>query len=79
MNAIEVQGITKHYTTRRMDNISFKVEQGYITGLIGPNGAGKSTLLRMLLHIVKPQQGAVKLLGMEMPDRDRVREEGFVA
>ncbi|CAH8704487.1 ABC transporter ATP-binding protein [Paenibacillus thiaminolyticus] len=81
MNAIEVQGITKHYTTRRMDNISFTVEQGYITGLIGPNGAGKSTLLRMLLHIVKPQQGAVKLLGMEMPHRERdiKRQVGYIS
>ncbi|BFH71784.1 MAG: ABC transporter ATP-binding protein [Paenibacillus dendritiformis] len=81
MNAIEVQGITKQYPTRRMDNISFTVEQGYITGLIGPNGAGKSTLLRMLLHIVKPHQGTVKLLGMEMPDRERdiKRQVGYIS
>ena len=81
MNAIEVQGITKQYPTRHMDNISFTVEQGYITGLIGPNGAGKSTLLRMLLHIVKPHQGTVKLLGMEMPDRERdiKRQIGYIS
>lgn len=81
MKAIEVQGIKKQYPTRRMDDISFTVEQGYITGLIGPNGAGKSTLLRMLLHIVKPQQGTVKLLGMAMPDQERdiKRQVGFIS
>lgn len=46
------------------------MKQGYITGLIGPNGVGKSTLIKMMLGIIRPDSGSVKILGCDMPKQE---------
>lgn len=48
MNAVEVKGLSKSYGGYAMNDISFPVPRGYITGLIGPNGAGRARLSRQL-------------------------------
>ena len=54
---IVVSGLTKHYNTcRAVDDLSFTVEPGRVTGFLGPNGAGKTTTLRMLLNLVTPDR-----------------------
>ncbi|WP_422656757.1 ABC transporter ATP-binding protein [Paenibacillus sp. EC2-1] len=70
MNAIEVRSLTKSYPLFKVDHISLDVKQGYITGIIGPNGVGKSTLIRMILGMVRPDSGSVKILGLEMPKHE---------
>lgn len=70
MNAIEIRNLTKKYPLFKVDNVSLDVKQGYITGLIGPNGVGKSTLIKMMLGIVRPDSGSVKILGCEMPKHE---------
>jgi len=67
MNAIEIRNLSKSYPLFKVDNISLEVKKGYITGLIGPNGAGKSTLIKMMLGIIRPDAGQIKILGSEMP------------
>ena len=55
---IVVSGLSKQYkTVRAVDDLSFQVEPGRVTGFLGPNGAGKTTTLRMLLNLVKPTAG----------------------
>lgn len=54
-----------------VDGLSFEINEGEIVGLLGPNGAGKTTTMMMLLGLVKPDQGTIKILGKEMP-KDRV-------
>jgi ABC-2 type transport system ATP-binding protein len=55
---IEVRGLTKRYgTTLAVDDLSFDVEQGLVTGFLGPNGAGKSTTMRMMLGLDRPTAG----------------------
>src|SRR5262245_37212188 len=50
MATIEIQGLSKRFgKVRAVDDLSFTVEHGRVTGFLGPNGAGKSTTLRMLL------------------------------
>ncbi|GAB6930847.1 ABC transporter ATP-binding protein [Paenibacillus sp. JCM 10914] len=71
MNAIEVRKLTKKYPLFTVDQVSLDVKQGYITGIIGPNGVGKSTLIKMILGMVRPDSGSVKILGCDMP-RDEV-------
>ncbi|WP_018754408.1 ABC transporter ATP-binding protein [Paenibacillus terrigena] len=70
MNAIEVRNISKSYSQFSVDNISLDIKKGYITGLIGPNGAGKSTLIKMMLGIVRPSAGSIRMLGAEMPSEE---------
>ena len=64
MNSIEIQGLTKRFgEVAAVDNLSFEVKQGSVTGFLGPNGAGKTTTLRMLLGLVAPTSGAATISG----------------
>ena len=57
---INVNGITKYYGDfKAVDNISFTVRDGEITGLLGPNGAGKTTTLRMLTCYLEANSGSI--------------------
>jgi ABC-2 type transport system ATP-binding protein len=64
MAAIEVEGLTKHFGHLvAVDQVSFTVEKGSVTGFLGPNGAGKTTTLRMLLGLVAPSAGTALING----------------
>ncbi|WCK52777.1 ABC transporter ATP-binding protein [Aneurinibacillus sp. Ricciae_BoGa-3] len=64
MGAIEVEDIGISFGGEWIiRNLSFSVKPGEFMGIIGPNGAGKTTLLRILLGIMQPQQGFVKVMG----------------
>ena len=61
---IEAVGLTKRYgRTLAVDDLSFTVEPGRVTGFLGPNGAGKSTTMRMILGLDEPNAGAVRIDG----------------
>ncbi|ASW56556.1 ABC transporter ATP-binding protein [Plantactinospora sp. KBS50] len=66
---IVVSGLTKQYNNvRAVDNLSFTVEPGRVTGFLGPNGAGKTTTLRMLLNLVTPTAGTATISGQRYAD-----------
>ena len=66
--AIEVEHLVKVYkTTRAVDDVSFRIAQGSITGLLGGNGAGKTTTIAMIMGLVLPTSGRVQVLGASMP------------
>ncbi len=61
---IEAQGLTKRYgDTTAVDNLSFSVAPGKITGFLGPNGAGKTTTMRLILGLDRPTSGTVTIDG----------------
>jgi len=61
---IEARGLTKRYGERlAVDNLSFSVQPGQVTGFLGPNGAGKSTTMRMILGLDAPSSGSVTVNG----------------
>jgi len=67
---VTARNVSKHYgNLRAVDDISFDIEKGCITGLIGPNGAGKTTLLKALLGLTDCQ-GSLSVLGLD-PFRQR--------
>jgi ABC-2 type transport system ATP-binding protein len=69
-SAIEVAHLSKIYkTTRAVDDVSFRIRQGSITGLLGGNGAGKTTTIAMIMGLVLPTSGRVEVLGHRMPER----------
>ena len=66
MAAIEVAGLTKHFgSVRAVEDLSFTVQRGHVVGFLGPNGAGKTTTLRMMLGLIRPDGGSVKLFGRD--------------
>jgi ABC-2 type transport system ATP-binding protein len=65
MPPLEVRGLTKRFgSTTAVDDLSFAIEPGRITGFLGPNGAGKTTTLRMLLGLVHPSGGEALVEGV---------------
>ncbi len=72
---IEVDRLTKRYgSTLAVDDLSFTVEPGTITGFLGPNGAGKSTTLRAILGLIHPTAGTTTVLGRPYRDLDEPLE-----
>jgi ABC-2 type transport system ATP-binding protein len=67
--AIEAVRLVKQYKkTRAVDDISFQIARGSITGLLGGNGAGKTTTIAMIMGLVLPTSGRVSVLGHPMPE-----------
>jgi ABC-2 type transport system ATP-binding protein len=62
--AIETAGLTKRYgAVTAVDDLSFSVREGAVTGFLGPNGAGKTTTLRMILALARPSAGSATVFG----------------
>jgi ABC-2 type transport system ATP-binding protein len=67
MFTAEIDHINKSYGDKAaVNDLSFSVGQGEIFGIIGPNGAGKTTTIRMMMDIIKPDSGEVKILGEKL-------------
>lgn len=64
--ALDMQNVCKTYPQFDLSNISLQLEKGSILGLIGPNGAGKSTSIRIMMGLLIPDSGSVKVLGHDM-------------
>jgi ABC-2 type transport system ATP-binding protein len=68
--AIEVAHLVKLYkATRAVDDVSFRIARGSITGLLGGNGAGKTTTIAMIMGLVLPTSGRIQVLGCSMPEQ----------
>ncbi len=64
---IELQSVTKYYNTfRAVDQLSMTVSEGDIYGFLGPNGSGKSTTIRMILSLIRPTSGQIRLFGQDL-------------
>ncbi|MDQ2750294.1 MAG: ATP-binding cassette domain-containing protein [Actinomycetota bacterium] len=73
---IEARGLTKRYgSTLAVDDLSFDVLPGRVTGFLGPNGAGKSTTMRMILGLDRPTSGTVTVLGRRFDEHYRPLHE----
>lgn len=75
---IEARGLTKRFgSTLAVDDLSFDVRPGIVTGFLGPNGAGKSTTMRMVVGLDRPTRGTVKVAGRPYVELARpLREVG---
>lgn len=64
---VEVDHLSKSYgTIHAVDDLNFSVDKGDVYGFLGPNGAGKSTTIRMLLSLIKPTSGNIRIFGKEL-------------
>jgi len=67
---IEVTNLHKRFgAVTAVEDVSFRAEDGVVTGLLGPNGAGKTTTLRMLYTLIRPDRGSAKIDGLEVAER----------
>lgn len=73
-DALVIRGVSKSYDeVRAVEKLDLTVPAGSVFGLLGPNGAGKSTTIRMIMDIIRPDEGEILLLGEADPDRRRDR------
>ena len=66
MSIVEVRGLCKKYPEFTLDNVSFSLDKGRITGFIGRNGAGKTTTIKSMLNLVHPDAGEVVYFGLPL-------------
>lgn len=73
MNAVEIKNLSKNFKDFGVHDLSLTLPAGYVLGLIGENGAGKSTTIKLILNLMKKDNGSIKLLG-----KDREKELDLV-
>ena len=72
VNVVEVKHVVKSFADKiAVNDLSFSIAQGEIFGLIGPNGAGKTTTIKMMMDIIKPDSGEVKILGEKLSEASK--------
>lgn len=79
MNAIEIDNITKRFSYRGQDvwalkDASLSIKKGEIFGLLGPNGAGKTTMLSIIIKLITPDAGHVRILGEDIDKHPKILE-----
>ncbi|MDQ1353611.1 MAG: type transport system ATP-binding protein, partial [Acidobacteriota bacterium] len=79
-NILEIKSLRKEYKGFTLNDISFALPYGYIMGLIGPNGAGKTTTIKLIMNLLRRNNGEIKIFGKdnrehEMEIKSRI---GFV-
>lgn len=78
-NIIELSGVTFAYDGQKvLDDVTFNVHVGDYMGIIGPNGGGKTTLLKIILHLLQPQAGSVRLFGKDIGEFKDWSKIGYV-
>jgi ABC-2 type transport system ATP-binding protein len=74
MDALVIENITKRFGSfYAVKNLSLKIPAGTIYSLLGPNGAGKTTTIRMVMNIIVPDEGAIRVLNEKMDDKTQGR------
>ena len=72
MDAISLENVTKSYdAVTAVESVNLQVRQGAILGLLGPNGAGKTTTIRMVMNILVPDEGSIRVFGEPVSDETR--------
>ena len=72
MDAISLENVTKSYdSVTAVSGVNLRVREGAVLGLLGPNGAGKTTTIRMVMNILVPDEGSIRVLGQPVTDRTR--------
>ena len=76
---VETKELHKHFgDIHAVDGINLSVQPGEIYGLIGPNGSGKTTLIRLLIGLLMPTSGSIKLLGEDVPNKMILAQVGYM-
>lgn len=79
-NVVEVKNATKRLKGFSIEQMDLEVKKGFVTGFIGANGAGKSTTIKMMMNLLRPDAGEVKVFGLDYAAHEKAIKEriGFV-
>ncbi len=79
-NVVELKNVTKRFKNFSINDLNLNVKQGFITGFIGANGAGKSTVIKLIMNLLKPDAGEVKVFNQDYKTNEKAVKEriGFV-
>ena len=75
MNALEIRNLTKSYPGFRLEKLDLTLPSGCILGLVGENGAGKSTTIKLILDMIRRDEGSITLLGRDNREDAVLRQE----
>jgi ABC-2 type transport system ATP-binding protein len=64
-NVLQVTGLEKRYGDFALKDVTFSLEGGYVMGLVGPNGAGKTTIIKLIMNLIAPDAGEIRLFGLD--------------
>lgn len=80
MRILEVENLSFAYRENYiLKNVSFTVDKGDFVGIIGPNGSGKSTLVKLMLKILTPEKGQIKIMGEDIKRFNRWSKIGYIS
>lgn len=79
-NVVELRNVSKNFKDFSLKSVDLEVKQGFVTGFIGANGAGKTTTIKLMMNLLKPDEGEVKLFGLDYRTHEKEIKEriGFV-
>lgn len=79
-SVLELNNLTKRYDTFTLDSINMSLEEGFIMGLVGQNGAGKTTIIKLILGLLRRDNGSIHILGKDIDeDSNEIKQQiGFV-
>jgi len=77
---LELDHVTKYFSGFTLNDISLTLDPGYIHGFIGPNGSGKTTTIRLIMNLIPPETGTIRLFGQTMQADEKAMKNriGFV-
>lgn len=79
-NILDIKNLCKSYKNFKLDNISFQIKKGFVMGLIGENGAGKTTTIKLIMNLLKKDDGTIEIFDKDNCKYEREIKEkiGFV-
>ena len=79
-NVIELKNVNKKFNGFELKNFSISIKKGYVTGFIGGNGVGKSTTIKLIMNILQPDNGEIRIFGLDYKKHEKEIKQriGFV-
>ncbi|MFJ8529472.1 ABC transporter ATP-binding protein [Bacillus sp. NPDC094106] len=79
-NIVELHNVSKTFQGFSIEQLNLQIKKGFVTGFIGANGAGKSTTIKMIMNLLKPDAGEIKIFGLDYASHEKEIKEriGFV-
>ncbi|PFK37832.1 sodium ABC transporter ATP-binding protein [Bacillus cereus] len=79
-NIVELHNVSKAFQGFSIEQLNLQIKKGFVTGFIGANGAGKSTTIKLMMNLLKPDAGEIKIFGLDYASHEKEIKEriGFV-